>query len=383
MNVLFLVVGTSSPGTRFRALQFFPHLEARGIHCEFRGAYGDWYNAVFARPVVGPLYKLGGRLRRAAHTMQGRDFDVVFLQRTAFHETVLPELLLARSNPRIIYDFDDSVFVRADGQADPRRRRAFHTIVRTAAHVIAGNPYLAEQAEGVGAISIIPSVIDTDIYKPRLAPADRQRLVIGWMGTAGHFPYFDVMTPAVLQILADFPHARLRIVSNGEYEPLRGHPQVEQVQWSAERELADLQSFDVGLMPLRDDAWTRGKCGFKLIQYMSVGIPTVASPVGVNRDLVRPDSGVLAASSRDWYAALRRLLSRADLRASMGAAGRGRVVRELSVSSVIDTYAGIFQSVAAVRTREGRQVVANPPVVSSPQPALELVARSKTVSAGD
>lgn len=343
--MLFLAGGTQEPSSRFRAHQFFPHFEARGIECTSRTAYGEAYNAVSRTPWAAP-YKLACRLKRAVQTLDSAAWDVVFLQRTALPHTALPERLASRRNPRLVYDFDDSVFLGADGLPDTRRERAFRDAIALSAHVIAGNSFLAEYAAAPAKTSMIPTVVDTERFRPGPRQREGRPVVVGWMGTASNFDNLPVLVPAIERLLADNPDVIFRIVSNDVFAPLADHPRVEQVRWSEATELAQLQDFDVGVMPLNDTPWTRGKCGFKMIQYMAVGCPVVASAVGANVDIFRGSgAGALVADGEDWYGPLRALASDEALRRRCGAAARVRADASYSVASVVDRYVEIFERV--------------------------------------
>jgi len=349
LRVLFVAGGTEEPATRFRFAQFFPHFEAHGVHCTLRTAYGTLYNRVHATPVLGPAYKFASRAKRALHTIgEAGAHDVVLVQRTALPHTALPELLASRRNPRLVFDFDDAIFLGPEGDVAPRRLGAFRRAVALSAHVVAGNGYLARSAGVPEKTTVIPTVIDTDAYGPADAPrAADAPLVIGWMGTAGHFGYFSELIPSLRRLLDESPHVRFRMISNARHADLEGLPRVEQIAWSAESERRDLQSFDVGVMPLVDNPWTRGKCGFKMIQYMAVGAPVVASAVGANVDILEGSgAGTLVRHADEWYPALRRLVESAALRREMGAAARRHAVTHYSVKSVLGTYLELFRRIA-------------------------------------
>jgi glycosyltransferase involved in cell wall biosynthesis len=167
------------------------------------------------------------------------------------------------------------------------------------------------------------------------------------MGTASNFRHLAIAEPAVRRVLQENPHVTFRLVSNGSWEGLAAHPRVEQVAWSADSELGQLRGFSVGLMPLVDDAWSRGKCGFKLLQYMAVGTPVIASAVGVNPEILQDGQvGMLARTSEEWYLALRRLVADATLRGALGDAGRERVVSAYSIDRVVPTYLDILEQVS-------------------------------------
>lgn len=352
MNVLFFVGGTQTPSSRFRVGQFIPHFESRGIRCTVRAAYGDRYNALAKGP-IGPLYKAATRMKRAALSIEAGRYDLVFLQRTALPQTALPERLTARLNPRVIFDFDDAIFLGPRGEPRPARARTFRAVVDLSTHVIAGNEYLAAAAAVPEKTTIIPTVVDASRYVPAPPARDDGSVVLGWMGTTSNFHHLPLMLPAVLRVLDEVPGAVFRLVSNGPYEGMPDHPRIQQVVWSEEAELRELQGFDVGLMPLHDDPWARGKCGFKIIQYMSVQRPVVASAVGANREILAGEEpGFLATDPEGWYRSLRRLATDPGLRERMGRAARARVLERYSITSVIDRYVELFGRVAEER-RDG------------------------------
>ncbi len=346
MRVLFFTDGVLSPGSRFRCLQFFKEFESRGIQCTARFAYDERYNDIFARSWA-PAYKLGRRLKRVGHLLLERETDLLFIHKTSMALTALPEVVRGFGRTPIVFDYDDSIWLGPGGVASTMRRRTFEAMVRTADQIIAGNQYLADAADAPEKTMLIPSVVDTALSKPA-APRVSAEPVIGWIGTASNFPYLRAVMPQVLAAIEQVPRARLRIVSNGTLPEYEQHPRVEQWRWSAAGELRALQSFDVGLMPLEDSAQARGKCGFKMIQYMSIGVPVVASAVGANIDIFGgSNAGYLLGANDSWEHAVRAMLTTsAGEREAMGERGRRRVVASYSVASVLDRYVKLFRELA-------------------------------------
>lgn len=348
MRVAFFTDGPESPGSRFRCLQFFPHFERRGIRCTAHFAYDERYNDVHERPWA-PLYKLAGRLKRVGELLTEADADLIFLHKTALAITGLPERIRARRNVPLVFDFDDAIYLGPGGVEDARRRRTFEQVVAVADHLVAGNQHLARVAARPDVTTVIPSVIDTDLYVP--GPARKQEeLVVGWIGTASNFPSLLEALPGLLRALETIPRARLRVVSNAELPPSANHPRLEQWRWTEEGELRALQSFDLGLMPLTDSELTRGKCGFKMIQYMAVGVPVLSSAVGANVDIFEGSTaGGLVSPTDDWGARLLELLAQRDHFPELGRRGREHVVRHYSIHSVIDRYVSLFEKTARLK----------------------------------
>ena len=210
-------------------------------------------------------------------------------------------------------------------------------MMRTADHVICGNKYLADFAgEHTARVNVIPTCIHTETFHPRLRPMPTapKKFTIGWTGSTSTNRYLNELFP----VLAKFHgRAELKFLSDSEngldYTALNGLP-VTFVPWSPEVEVRETATFDVGLMPLPDDPWTRGKCGFKALQYMGLGIPAVCSPVGVNCEIVtHGETGVLARTPADWEAGLRRLMENPGLREHLGKAGRQTVEARYSVKT--------------------------------------------------
>lgn len=353
VRVRFFTDGPSTPGSRFRCLQLFPHLERCGIECSVRYAYDQRYNDVFDRPWA-PLYKFARRLRRAGQLLVERDFDVLFLHKTAFAFSPLPEWLRGLGRKPIIFDFDDAIHVGSGPLDGALRETTFRGVVGVADYVIAGNSNLAAASAVPGKTTVIPSVIDTDRYVPA-ARAPGPELVVGWIGTASNFPSLRSVLPQVLRAVELLPRARLRVVSNGVLPEYARHPRVEQWRWNEAQELAALQSFDVGLMPLVDTEQTRGKCGFKMIQYMATGVPVVASAVGANPEIFR-DSGAgrLVEPGGDWVSPIVELASDAALRRTLGEAGRRHAVAHYSVRAVLPQYLALLRAAGALgQARQG------------------------------
>jgi glycosyltransferase involved in cell wall biosynthesis len=210
--------------------------------------------------------------------------------------------------------------------------------------VVAGNDFIAERARQAGArrIEIVPSVIDLDRYPPPpAAPGERRPLVAGWIGIPLNAHYLHAIAPALRQV-AD--RVRLHIVGGAPPAALAGLP-VESFPWTEDSEIARIGGFDIGIMPLDDTPWERGKCAYKLLQVMAAGLPVIASPVGANRTVVQHEvNGLLAETPQQWAAALDRLAGDPALRFRMGQAARRTVEQSYSLAGTVPRIAAILKA---------------------------------------
>lgn len=307
MKVLFLIQGWRVAASRYRVLQYIPHLEKRGIKAE-----------VITYPKTF--------LENWTFFKSLPQYDIVFLQRKRLIGLRL--WLLKRRAKRIVYDFDDSVMYRNSTAENPisnTRRRRFARMLMASDAVIAGNEYLKKEALRYNAkVEVIPSPIDSESYTLKSDDSQGRGVVLGWIGDHGSIHYLERMRPIFDTLARKYPHLSLKIVCNTFFEC--DEMWVVKKQWSAEDEVRDLQSFDIGLMPLMDDPWSWGKCGLKIVQYQGVGIPVVCTPVGINQDLIKDgENGFWAKTSEEWVKKLSLLIENRELRMTMGLKGRQKV----------------------------------------------------------
>ena len=342
MRALFLSTNTPlAAGVRYRALQYFPRLAEQGIHCEHRSLFDERLDEIIYRP--GRTGEKVGRLalataRRLADVLGATRYDVVVVLREAYlvGPPVLEALLRALGRP-LVFDVDDAVWEGYDSPTYGRLARFLKCswktapTVRMAAAVTAGNSYVAAQMRRWNdRVTLLPTVVDTDLYRPAERPPSPLP-VLGWIGSHSTFQYLRPLLP-VLARLSRQAAFRLRLVGAAADVPPQPFP-LENVAWSREREVADVQSFDIGLFPVVEDAWSRGKSGFKAVQYGACGIPTVATPVTTNREIVlHQETGLLASSEEEWLSALRQLLGEPALRARLGGAARRRIGAHYSLA---------------------------------------------------
>ena len=335
--LLFSRYGRLGASSRLRLFQYEPYLrdvQLAPVRCAF---FDDEY---LSRRYGGGrtgARALAGFWRRIDQMRRIRRDDLVWIEKEAL--PWLPwaiERALLHSRAVFVTDYDDAVFHNYDLHPSPHVRRLLgrkiDDVMRASTLVIAGNAYLAERAERAGAehVVVVPTVIDLSIYGGREKPKRLSQPIIGWMGTPSTWTeYMAPMMPVLAAITSD---ERARICAVGAGKAAAAHPLLDNRAWSEETEVARIQEMDIGIMPLTDTPWARGKCGYKLIQYMACGLPVVASPVGVNAEIVEHGvNGFLANTPAEWLEALVTLLRDPDLRHRMGAAGRRKVEAEYSL----------------------------------------------------
>ena len=339
----------AGPSSRLRMNQFVPMLEAAGATVTSAPFYDDAYLAAYfageGQSIVGGLRALA---RRAA-VLTRAEADVAWVERElfAFLPGPFERALRARGIPYVV-DMDDAVFHRYDAHPSRVVRGVlggkFDALLRGAAAVTPGNAYLADymRAHGAGRIEEVPTVVDPARY-PLTPPPGAERLRLGWIGTPANARYLGVVADA-LRLLGEAVPATL-VTVGAPVLPDLPVPQ-EAHDWREETEGALLAGIDVGVMPLVDSSYERGKCGYKLIQYMAAGRATIGSPVGVNTTIVTPETGLLATTAEEWAAAILALWRDPARRAAMGQAGRRRVEAHYSVAAVAPRLVSLFAEVA-------------------------------------
>jgi hypothetical protein len=330
------------PACRFRIGQYIPYLHQAGWEVSLRTRHPPY---PWITPWTNPLLRAGHReaglvcrrLTRRWDIHAASAFDVVFLNRDLLEGKFRYEAALFKRNPRVIFDFDDAIFL---GQ------KAAHIgqICERAAWVTAGNEYLADFARRYSTrVSVIPTVVNTDLYVTR-PDYSRHPVRVGWLGSDQSIRetlYSHVPMLAELQRELGFEFV---VVSRPRPDPPLSSLRWKFVEWSplVETQIAGL--FDIGIMPLVDDPFQRGKCGCKILQYMSASLPVVASPVGVNTELIGRARGVLASGQQQWRDALTTLIGSPELRREMGRTGRAFVEQHYSIATWFPRLLSIIEN---------------------------------------
>lgn len=322
--------------TRLRALQYLPFLEENGFRVKKSPFFSDAYVEVFnaGRPRWWEVFK--GYTRRLKAIFWVGKYDLLWIEKELFpYLPATVERLFAFFKMPYVVDYDDATFHHYDcHRLWPVRalfRRKIDVVMRCAAVVVAGNPYLAERAKMAGAkrVVVIPTVVDITRYSTQIEKKDD--ILIGWIGSRSTTPYLCQILP-VLEDVRRKTTRPVRICAIGASREMLRDSSIEVVDWAEETEAGCIAQLDVGIMPLPDSPWERGKCGYKLIQYMACGVAVVASPVGVNREIVTPgENGYLANTPEEWRRALSLLVEQDDLRRKMGDCGREQVLKKYTL----------------------------------------------------
>ena len=334
MKVLMLSrYGRLGASSRMRIYQYLPWLEAAGLEVTLAPLFSDGYVEGLQRNTKSPLEALCAYVGRVQALFSSRKFDLLWIEKETLPwlPAWVEKMLLTGAVPYVL-DYDDAVFHYYDKNRNSVVRAMLAgkhpELMQDAALVVAGNQYLADFAQQAHAphVEVVPTVIDLARYPLAGRREEGGALpCVGWIGQRATASFLTPHVPLFERLSVD---GQARFAAIGIDAQSLGLPMAS-IAWTEQTEVASIASFDIGIMPLLDGSFERGKCGYKLIQYMACGLPVVASPVGVNRQIVEHGvTGFLAETPEQWEQALKTLLADADLRQSMGQAGRQKVERE-------------------------------------------------------
>jgi len=344
-----------SPGQRFRCEQYLEYLEQNGYEITYSNLINEREDAVF--------YSKGNYLkklqffiksfrRRLQDVKRAGDFDIIFIYREAFMiGTTYFEKKIARKCKNIILDFDDSIWLNDVSLGNSNLKWLKNPlktdkIISLSKCIFAGNSYLATYALKFNYnIKIIPTTIDTDYHTSKIWEKEKKGVCIGWTGTATTLKHLETAIPVLNRIKQKFKESvYFKVIVNFEYQ--NELLEISSTPWKKETEIQDLCEIDIGIMPLPDDEWSKGKCGFKGLQYMALEIPTIMSPVGVNSEIISDGvNGFLAATEEEWVEKISALIESRELREKLGKAGRQTVVEKYSVEAWKERYLSYFNEI--------------------------------------
>ena len=360
MKILILTrYSRKGASSRLRLFQYLPLFEAAGIRCEPLPLLNDRYlDDVYAgrRPGIWNIARCYWTVFR--RLLRAKKYDAVILEKEIFpFLPPLAEAWLGLLRVPYIVDYDDAIFHNYDLHPNALVRFCLGGkipyVMRKAALVVCGNAYLQCYAAGAGARNtvIIPTVIDPlryeakagrpaggDVIRGDTAPGDAAAgdVIIGWIGSPSSVRFLKRLSPVLRDLVDRYP-VKLHIIGGGSGIGLGEREEI--LEWTEDRECALLGALDIGIMPLEDSPWERGKCGYKLIQYMGCGLPVVGSPVGVNGEIIADGvTGFVAGTGGEWSDRLGELIADAGLRKVMGAAGRRRMLEKYSLDTAGKTW---------------------------------------------
>ena len=353
MKILLLTrYDQSGPSSRYRFYQFLPHLDKQGFDISICPLFNDkyvrnLYSNHQKRTFLNPLF---GYVKRIFNILFHDSFDLVWVEKEALPWIpAFLELILYKNSVPYVLDYDDAVFHRYDQHKNPMVRgllfKKIERIMARSSVVVAGNRYIADYAQKaeVTRVEIFPTVVDLSKYRVK-ETFDSSFFRIGWIGSPSTSKHMSIAAGALTNVCKN-ENVEFRAMGalQRDLDEIPG----KLVPWNAETEKEELTYFDVGIMPLPDTPWERGKCGFKLIQYMASGLPVIASPVGANCEIVDHGvNGFLARDTKEWIEYFYILRRDPDLRLRMGTLGRKKVEEKYSLDVIAPRLISIFQKAA-------------------------------------
>ena len=339
----------TAPSQRYRIEQWLPALADRGISLDlvpFADSQLMTLLHAHGRRITKAALGVEALLRRIRVVASSRDYDAVVIHRAVClaGPAVLERAIAILGKP-VIFDFDDAIYLLHTTAANARLGwmkfpGKTAAICRVSNQVVVGNSFLAAYARRYNSsVTVVPTSVDTSRYRPREPRVRNSRVVVGWMGSSTSQTHLEMFQPVLKEIVRHNP-VELRVVS--DRRPDIAGVDVTWRPWSAETEAEELAGFDIGIMPMPDDQWSRGKCSLKALLYMATGAPAVCSAIGANREIIRHgENGLLASSPEEWVAGIGELARDPNLRLALGAAGRKTVEDHYSM----DKCSALFESV--------------------------------------
>lgn len=332
-----------SPSQRFRFEQYLSFLERNGFTWELSYIISEEEDKFFYKS-GHYLRKLGLFIRavfiRLSDVRRANQYDIIFIQRESFMVGgAFFEKMFSRSKAKIVYDFDDAIWLQHISEENKmfkwlKKPQKIATIIALSDMVFAGNSYLEAYAKKFNSnVKLIPTTIDTTYHKPLVVSKKNNSVCIGWTGTFSTLKYFEHILPVLKRVKEQFgDQVYFKIIADREkeYEEIGTNTTL----WNANTEIEDLNELDIGIMPLPDDEWTKGKCGFKGLQYMAISVATIMSDVGANKDIIKHGiNGYLVATMEEWYETITMLINDKAKRKLVGEEGRKTVQEQFSVEA--------------------------------------------------
>lgn len=356
-KILFIAAHRTnrSPSQRFRFEQYFSFLQTNGFECVLSPLLNEEEDKTF--------YSKGNFLRKAGivakcffkrrqDIRKAKGFDIIFIQREAFMTgTLYFEKQFKHSGKKIIFDFDDAIWLPNVSEGNKNHQwlknpDKTNRILSISDLVIAGNNYLSGYVKKFNEnVVVIPTTVDTAYHRPPQRTSPHEKICIGWTGSHTTIPHFEFAFPSLIELKKKFGEKiYFKLIGDSSYE--NSELNLKGIPWNLETEINDLSEIDIGIMPLPDTPWTRGKCGLKGLQCMALEIPTVMSPIGVNCEIISDGkNGFLAEREEEWVEKIFRLIESEELRKKIGKEARKTVEEKYSVISQQEKYLQYFRKV--------------------------------------
>lgn len=331
-KVLFIIKNINEASSRFRVLAYLNQLKN---DFDINIFYAEYHNDNIPK-IFRSIVK---RIRYLALLRDVNIYDVIYMQRpmsTGKSKNNFFEKLIVSINPNLIFDFDDALFVQDKSKIS--------NLISIAKICVCGNKYLYDFSKKYNTNShVIPTAVDTNKFIPK-ENTNVTAITIGWTGTSGNYQFFtDKMIDEINTILKTYTHVNFLFICDHKPDKRFDFP-YDFIYWNEKTEVKDLQNIDIGLMPLIDSPWSKGKCGFKLIQYGAIGIASIASDVGVNSDIIMDNKSGILVRDKTWVTPLTTLINNAPLRKRMGEQARQHIEKQYSVSGNYQKLSSIIHS---------------------------------------
>lgn len=341
------------PGQRYRIEQWEPFLNKQGISIDYFPFADVKLTQILPKPGNFPLKVskiIKGFAERFLNLTKLSSYDVIYIYRAAaMIGPAFPERMIKLSGRPVIFDFDDAIFLPHTNEANKlfswmKFAGKTRSICRISNSVMVGNSWLAEYARRYNSnVTVIPSSVNTEVYSPNPKSENANRkVIIGWTGSSTSQTHLEIFAPTLRKIINRFP-VEIHVHSDRSPDlpdiPFTWH------KWSPENEIEVISGFDIGIMPLPNDDWSLGKCSMKALLYMSFGIPTVCSDVGMNREVINHgENGFLASEEEEWFKSLKMLIDSVDLRSKIGVAARKTVTEKYSMEKCADLFSDVIRN---------------------------------------
>jgi len=356
LRLIFIIpYPIEGPSSRFRVYQYLSHLKRLGIHCQVRPFMGSRFYKIAYQPGklhLKIMFFIVSTVNRILDLAKIRGYDIVIIHREAFpFGPPIFEWIVAKVIGKpCIYDFDDAIYLKetsphnkiVDFLKSPSKTAK---IMKMCKYIIAGNSFLGDYTQRFNdKVAVIPTPVDTERYCPQPKVKQSNTVTAGWIGSHTTSEYLLPLRPVFSKLKEKNLRLEIKLVGLGGL--VNSFPEATCVNWKLEDEISVFRSFDIGIMPLPDTQWAKGKCGFKIIQYMAFGIPVVCSPIGVNKEIVIEGyNGIFAESEEEWLQAIQKLIDDKELREKLGQNGRDTVEGKYSLKVMIPLFEDVINQI--------------------------------------